>query len=270
MEDLSPSERLRQRAELAIAASSRAEIEHFLTETGKEVLMGLARNPHLQERDLLRMLERKDLPHEVLRELAHHREVKRNYTVQLALVRHPKTPRLVSLPILKFLYVFDLVRVAQTPAVPTDVKMVAEETILKKLAGMPRGERISLARRGTGRVAAGLLLNSDPELIRAALDNPYITEGHLLKVLAREGLPPVVVEQVAHHERWSHHYHLRLALIRNPLTPFARVLAFLPDMAVTDLRDICLDHRMPEPVRKYIEAHCAARLSKQHRNPPLE
>jgi hypothetical protein len=82
-------------------------------------------------------------------------------------------------------------------------------------------------------------------------------------VLAREDLPPEVVEQVVQHPRWSHYYHLRLALIRNPITPLARVLAFLPEMAVADLRDICLDHRMPEAVRKYIEAHCASRLKKQ-------
>ena len=36
-----------------------------------------------------------------------------------------------------------------------------------------------------------------------------------------------------------------------------------PDMAVTDLREICLDQRMPPQVRKYIEAHCTARLKKQ-------
>ena len=268
MADLPTHERLRQRAERAVAVSLREEIEGFFKETAKEVLMGLARNPHLQERDLLRLLERKDLAHEVVRELAHHREARRNYTVQLALVRHPKTPRQVSLPLMKFLYLFDLLRVAQTPAVPADVKMVAEETILKKLEGMPRGEKISLARRGTGRLAASLLFSPDPELIRAALDNPYLTEGHLLKVLAQEGLPHVVVEQIAQHARWSHRYHLRLGLIRNPLTPLARVLAFLPDMAVSDLRDICLDHRMLPPVRKYIGAHCAARLNKQRGIPP--
>jgi len=268
MGNLSPQERLRERAELALAASSRKEIESLCKETAKEVLLGLARNPHLEERDLLRLLERKDLAHEVVGELAHHKEARRNYTVQLALVRHPKTPRLISLPLMKFLYVFDLLRVAQTPAVPTDVKMVAEETILKKLEGMPRGEKISLARRGTGRLAASLLITPDLELIRAALENPYLTEGQLLKVLAHEGLPSAVVENLAQHERWSHQYHLRLALIRNPLTPFSRVLAFIPDMAVPDLRDICLDHRMPQTVRKYIEAHCAARLNKQRTIPP--
>jgi len=268
MVDPSAQERLKQRSELAAVVCARKEIESFFKETAKPVLVALARNPHLQESDLLRLLERKDLPQEVVRELANHKEALRNYTVQFALVRHPKTPRLVSLPILKFLYLFDLVRVPQTPAVPTDVRMVAEETILKKVEGMPRGEKISLARRGTGRLAAGLLISPDLELVRAALDNPYLTEGHLLKVLAYEKLPHAVVDLVAQHERWSHHYHLRLALIRNPLTPLARVLAFLPDMAVTDLRDICLDHRMPEPVRKYVEAHCVARLKKQRHVPP--
>jgi hypothetical protein len=270
MADLSPRQRLAQRAELAAGASTRAEIENAFKDTAKEVLIALARNPHLQERDLLRLLERRDLPHEVVRELANRSEIRSSYTVQLALARHPKTPRVVSLPILKFLYLFDLVRVAETPGVPADVKMVAEETILKKLDGMPRGEKTSLARRGTGRLAAGLLITPDPEIIRAALDNPHLTEGHLLKVLAHENLPTAVVELIAEHERWSQHYHLRLALIRNPLTPFARVLAFLPEMAAPDLRDICLDHRMPEAVRNYVKAHCIARLNQQRRAPPRE
>jgi hypothetical protein len=268
MVDLSPRQRLERRVELAAAASTRAEIENVFKETAQDVLIALARNPHLEERDLLRLLERRDLPHEVVRELASRPETWRTYTVQLALARHPKTPRVVSLPILKFLHLFDLVRVAETPGVPADVKMVAEETILKKLEGMPRGEKISLARRGTGRLAAGLLITTDPEIIRAALDNPRLTEGNLLRALAHDNPPPTLVELVAEHQRWSHHYHLRLALIRNPLTPFARVLAFLPEMAVPDLRDICLDHRMPLHVREYVEAHCSARLKRQRGTSP--
>ena len=250
------------RAERA-AVAPRHQLEAFFKETAKEVLMAFASNPNLQERDLLRLLERKDLPQEVLREIARHKEAARNYAVRLALVRHPKTPRLVSLPLMKFLYLFDLVRVSQTPAVPADVKMVAEEAILKKLDALPRGERISLARRGSGRVAAGLLVTEDTEQIRAALDNPFLNEGHLLKVLSLEQLPRRAVEIIAQHARWSGRYYLRLALVRNPRTPFTRVLAILTDLAVNDLRDICLDHRMPEPVRKYILGHCYERLQKK-------
>ena len=182
--------------------------------------------------------------------------------VLVALARHPRTPRLISLPILKFLYLFDLLRVAQTPAVPADVKLVAEEIILNEIDTLPRGKKISLARRGSGRVAAGLLVSEDRELILAALDNPFLTEAHMLKILALENLPVLVVELIAHHPKWCHRYHLRLALIRNPRTPFQQVLAFIPDMAVNDLRDICLDRRMTEHVRRYVLAHCARRLGK--------
>jgi hypothetical protein len=225
----------------------------------KEVLVALARNPNLDEHDLLRLLERPDLPQEALRELAGHPEAARSYRVKLALVRHPKTPRLVSLPLLKFLYLFDLVGVSQTPAAPPEVKMAAEETVLKKAEALPRGEKITLARRGSGRVAAALLVTQDAELIRAALGNPNLSEAHLLKVLARRELPAVLLELISRHEKWSRAYHLRLALIRNPLTPFARVLAFLPDITLNDLREICLDPRMPDQVRTYIAAHCTQR-----------
>jgi hypothetical protein len=253
-------DQLAERAERA-AVATRPQIEQFFQETNKEVLLAFVRNPHLQERDLLRLLERKDLPREVLREIAAHKEAARNYAVKLAIVRHPKAPRLVSLPLLKFLFLFDLVRVSQTPGVPADVKFTAEEAILTKLDALPRGEKITLARRGSGRVAAGLLVSEDPELIHAALDNPYLTEAHLLKLLSLASLPGRVVETIAEHGKWSSRYYVRLALVRNPSTPLVRVLAFLPDLAVTDLREICLDHRMPEQVRKYVLAHCAERLN---------
>jgi hypothetical protein len=260
MAEAASRDRLAERAERA-AAAKRPQIEQFFHETNKEVLLAFARNPHLQERDLLRLLDRKDLPREVVREIAAHKEAARNYAVKLAIVRHPKAPRLISLPLLRFLFLFDLVRVSQTPGVPADVKLVAEETILTKLETIPRGEKITLARRGSGRLAAGLLVTEDTQLVSAALDNPYLTEAHLLKVLSLANLPSRVVEAIAQHDKWSSRYYLRLALVRNPLTPFVRILAFLPDLAVTDLREICLDRRMPEQVRKYVLAHCAERLT---------
>jgi hypothetical protein len=260
---------LQELAERA-AVAPRHLLDPFFKESSKEVLVALARNPHLQERDLLRLLERKDLPAEAVREIAAHKEAARGYTVKLALARHPRTPRLITLPILKFLHLFDLLRVAQTPGVPADVKIVAEEAILTKAEALPRGEKITLARRGSGRVVAGLLATYDPELLQAGLGNPFLTEAHILKLLSREDLSPRVVETVAHHAKWSHRYHVRLALMRNPATPFQQVLAFLPEVAVNDLREICLDRRMPEAVRTYILNHCIDRLARAPRIVPPE
>jgi hypothetical protein len=253
--------RVAERAAMA-ATASRADLEQFFKETAKEVLLAFAQNPRLREDDLLRLLERKDLPQEVVREIAAHKEVARSHPLKLALVRHPKTPRLVSLSLMKFLYLFDLVQVSLALTAPADVKQVAEETMLKRLQGIPRGEKIALARRGPGRVAAALLITEDVELIRAALDNPYLSEAHLLKTLSLSNLPPPVVESLAQHAKWSCRYYVRLALVRNPLTPFFRVLTFLPNLPVNDLREVCLDQRMPEQVRNYVLAHCAKRVSR--------
>jgi hypothetical protein len=240
-------------------------LDSFFKESAREILLALARNPNLQERDLLRLLERKDLPAEALREIAAHKETARNYSVKLALARHPRSPRMVSLPILKFLYLFDLVRVVQTPAVPSDVKMAAEENILKRAETAPRGERVTLARRASGRVAAGLLLTEDRELIQACLDNPFLTEAHVTKGLGLGKFPTLAVEMIARHSRWSSRYDVRLALIRHPATPFARVSEFIPNLTVKDLQDVCLDRRMPEEVRRQIVTHCLERHSLQRR-----
>lgn len=253
-----------QRAESA-AVAPRHRLAPFFADTAKEVLIALAGNPNLSEGDLLKLLERKDLPREAIQQIAVHKAGARSYALKLAILRHPRTPRLVSLPLLKFIYLFDLVRVSQTPGVPADVKMAAEEATLKKLEAIPRGERITLAHRASGRVAAELMVSKDLELIRAALENPFLSEAHLQQILTRQDLPKEVVETLAANEKWSHRYYLRLALIRNPNTPFARILEFLPDIAVTDLRDICLDRRMPEQVRKYVLAHCANRLQETPR-----
>jgi len=248
-------------AELAARATKapRHLLAPFFKESAKEVLLGLARNPNLMERDLLRLLERKDLPVEVLREIAAHREANRNYGVKLALARHPRTPRLVSLPILKYLYLFDLLRVVHTPAVPADVKMAAEENILRKSQVSPRGEKITLARRASGRVAATLLGTTDRELIQACLDNPFVTEAHVIKSLALDTLPPLAVRMIAGHPRWSNRYHVRLSLLRNPATPIELAEEFIPKMTIVDLREISFDRRMTEEVRTLIAAHCAKR-----------
>lgn len=252
-----------ERAERA-AVAPRNALEPFFRESAKEVLVALARNPNLEERDLLRLFERRDLPAEAIREIARRPEAESRYAVRLELARHPRTPRRISLPMLKYLYLFDLLKVAQTPAAPADIKVAAEESIIKKTSSLPRGEQITLARRAPGRVAAEMLFTTDPELARAVLENPYLTEANLMKVLAHEKLPAAAVGLIAQDQKWSSRHYLRLAMIRNPFTPLRDILAWLPNLAVNDLREICLDPRMKDQVRRYILADCEHRTSFGH------
>jgi hypothetical protein len=244
--------------ERPLVASHRGRNPNF-QESAADILSRLMGNLHLKEKDLVRLLVRRDLPSKVIEAVAAHPVAERSYAVRLLLARHPHTPRMISLTALKHLYLFDLVGAALAPAAPADVRRAAEEAVLKRMGSLPRGEKITLARRGPGRVAAALMITSDRLLIAAALDNPYLTEAQLIQVLSHRRIPSQPVEILARHPKWSRRYQLRLAMIRHPLTPFYAVLGWLADLAVGDLRQVALDSAMPDPVRRYILAHCAAR-----------
>ena len=148
--------------------------------------------------------------------------------VKLALVEHPRTPRHISVPMVRHLFTFDLMRVALTPVVPADIKMAAEESLINRLERLSQGERLSLAHRASGRVAAALLLDPEPRVIHAALENSRLTESAVIKALMRRDAPEAFVRAVCHHSKWSPRREIRVALLRNgktPLSPRAGILA---------------------------------------------
>lgn len=256
--------RLAERIERA-SRGGPSEITFFLHDTAVEVLQALLRNPFFTEEHLLALLQRKDVPREVLQSVADSQEWMKSYPIKLALVRHPRTPRLVSLRVLKHLYLFDLVTVIQQPTVGAEIKRVAEDSIISRLEQLPLGQRITLARRASARVVAALLELGDEPVIPVALDNPFLTEAALVRLLQRQEVPAAVVGHIARHQKWSLRYDIRLALVRHPLTPLARVLAFLPQLTPQDLNLIASDHLMPAERRSYVEELASQRLRRRPR-----
>jgi hypothetical protein len=59
---------------------------------------------------------------------------------------------------------------------------------------------------------------------------------------------------VARHRKWSCSYNVRLALVRHPNTTLSTVLGYLPELTVTDLRDLAEPGILPEGLRKYLLA----------------
>ncbi|HYA64110.1 MAG TPA: hypothetical protein VED66_12985 [Candidatus Sulfotelmatobacter sp.] len=230
------------------------------------VLLAVLDNPALDETKLTLLLSRKDLPGEVLEEIGARKSFLKSYTVKRALVFHPRTPRLVGLRLLKDLYLMDLVQFALSPAVSAELKRYAEEQVVARLPQLPLGQKITLARRGPGRVAGALVLDGHAQVMPIALDNPYLTEAQVLKALAREKVPTVVVQALAKHRKWSQTYNVRLAIVRNPSAPISIVLGFLPQLTVSDLRELAAPGIVPENLRKYLLAEVNRRMlaSRKH------
>jgi hypothetical protein len=242
------------------------DLNSFIYHPAPAVLTALLDNPALDETKLTLLLARKDLPSEVLEEIGARKAFLKSYAVKKALLFHPRTPRLVGLRLLKDLYLMDLVQFALSPASPAELKRYAEEQVVAKLPQLPLGQKITLARRGPGRVAGALVLEGHAQVMPIALDNPYLTEAQVLKALAREKVPVAMVQELAKHRKWSQAYNVRLALVRNPSAPISVVLNFLPQLTVSDLRELAAPGIVPENLRKYLLAEVNRRMQASHKH----
>jgi hypothetical protein len=211
------------------------EVNH---NTSSDALIAAASDPTLTEDFALTLLKRSDLPSEALDRLSKNSGLTKSRKVKLALVAHPKTPRHVSVPMVRHLFAFDLMQVALQPAVPADIKMRAEEALISRLEKVSAGERLSLAHRASGRVAGALLLDPEPRVIHAALENSRLTEESVIKALVRRNAPAAFVGAICRHSKWSLRQEIRIALLRNEKTPLARALEFARTLPPAQVREI--------------------------------
>ena len=236
-------------------------IEQLIHDPCPEVLCEAASDPRLTEDLALALLERHDLPDSGLEHLAKHPTLKKSRKVQLALVTHPHTPRFISLPLLRHLHTFELMRVALTPAVVADVKAAANETILNRRETISPGERLTLAKRGAGRLAGALLLDSEPRVVEAALENPQLTEALVVKALMKDRAPQALAEVICGHPKWSLRVEVQRALLRHPGTPLGRVLVFARSLPTEALREIMRQSQLSENVRAYLTRELESRAT---------
>lgn len=246
-------------AQRALTASGE-ELAALLHSDVKEVLLALLKNPALADTDVAVLLARKYLPTGVIEEICKRREWLKTYALKKAVARHPHTPRLVSLRVLRELYLMDLVQIALLPGVSAELKRNAEDQLITRLPQLPLGQKITLGRRGPARVAGLLLGEGHPLVLPVVLDNSHLTASQILKALAREGVPEPVVHAIAQHRKWSCDYNVRLALVRNPATTLATSLSYMPELTVSDLHELAAPGIAPERLRKYLEAETQRRI----------
>ena len=205
----------------------------------------------LNEDALLALLEHRDLPAETLEEISQNAAAMKSRKMSVALAAHPHTPRHLALRLIRQFYTFDLMRFTLHPAVAADLKRVADEQLIVRLASVTLGERLTLARRGSQAVAAALLLDRESTVSNTALGNSRLTEAAVVKALLRPN-GSAFVEAVCHHPKWSLRQEIRMALLRNPHTPLARALEFARALPPPLLRDILHTSHLPERTKAYL------------------
>ena len=237
-------------------------------------LLRTAADPALTEDLALALLKRAGLPPDVLEQLAKNANALKSRKVKIALASHPKTPRHVSVPLARQFYTFDLMKVALAPSVPADVKVAVDDVLISRLKTVSTGERLTLARRASGRVAAALLLDvaimdgktmdgkivdakitdaktvaRETRVMQTALENPRLTEALVISSVLRPAASAALVHAVARHAKWSPRREIRAALLRTEHLSLARALEFSHEIPAPLLQEVLTSSHLPAQIK---------------------
>ncbi len=239
-------------------------LEHDVHSPDPEILQLIVSDPALSEDLALALLKRSDLPSNIIEQLSK-KAVGKSRKVRFALVTNPKTPRHVSVTLVRQLFTFDLMKVALTPVVAADLKIAAEQALLDRLETVSSGEKLSLARRSSGRVAAALLLDPDPKVCRTALDNGRLTEAHMTKAVTAPKASAAFIHAVCEHSKWSVRRDVRAALLRTETLSLSKAVEYALVLPPALVREIMRNSRLPSGIKaRVLEVIAEASHSKIH------
>jgi hypothetical protein len=215
------------------------------------------------EGQYLKVLNRPDLPADVLEELLADRTARKYHTVRRALAGHPRTPRRHALALVSTLYWRDLAFLSSDARVHPEVRRAADRDLARRLPEMALAERVDVAKSAGRGTLLVLRFDSDYRVFQAVLDNRLATETDLIQVAARRETPPAALESLAAHPRWGARPALRSALLRNPRLPVPVALSLLSRATAADLAGL----REAPGVSALVKA-CAERVLAERRKGP--
>jgi hypothetical protein len=236
--------RIRSSIEKKVVLPADANLGELVHSTSPEIQTAVAADPRLTEDLGLGLLNHRDLPREALEALNKNGQLMRQRKVRLAVVMHPRTPRHISVPTIRHIHTFELMQVALLPAVPPDVKRVAEEVLISKISNISSGERSTLAKQSSGRVAAALLLDKEERIMQAALTNPQMTEMFIVRALKMERGTELLAPAVSRHQKWAFRNDVKAALLGNKNTPPARMIQLAAELPVNLIKDVLRNGRL--------------------------
>jgi len=190
---------------------------------------------------------------EVLELLASHKTLMSRREFRRAIAEHRQCPEPLALRLVTTLFWRDLVEIGVSMGVRPTVRRAADRALSGRLTVMSVGERMAVARRSSFAIVSELRHDSERRVIEALLDNPRMTEGALVPLLASDNARPDVLVAVIGHRRWGNRQTIRAQFCRNRRAPVGRVLHEMAMLRKVDLQTLAADRRIAPAVRRRAE-----------------
>ncbi len=129
------------------------------------------------------------------------------------------------------------------------------EALTRERDPITLGERRSLAKSKDLKVLEKMLFDPDPLVVENLLNNPHLSEEHVLRLAARRPHRSEILRTLGTHPHWGKHLKIRIALIKNPYTPPILSVLGLLTLSIQDIIDISWEgklHDLPRDVAQEI------------------
>ncbi len=125
--------------------------------------------------------------------------------------------------------------------VSTEEKTEAEkspehEKLAVAIMNMSGNEKIKLALTGDAEARRLLLRDSNRVVQMSVLQNPRLTENEVISIANSRQTSDEMLRYIVSKREWYKSYAVRLALVKNPKTPFALALKMIGSLTSMDLK----------------------------------
>jgi len=123
------------------------------------------------------------------------------------------------------------------------------ETATQKLAKMGFSDRLKAAVRGSREMRTLLIRDPNKMIAAAVLSSPKLSEPEIEAFARMASISDEILRIIGSNRAWTKNYNVILGLTKNPKTPLALTLNFMPRLSSRDLQMLSVDRNVPEPLR---------------------
>lgn len=123
------------------------------------------------------------------------------------------------------------------------------ESITQQIAKMGFSERLKAAVKGSREMRAALIRDPNKMIAASVLSSPKLTENEIEGFAKMASISEDVLRIIGSNRAWTKNYQVMVGLTKNPKTPLAMSLNFLPRLNDRDVQMVSMDRNVPEPLR---------------------
>ena len=120
---------------------------------------------------------------------------------------------------------------------------------VQKIAALNVAQRMALAMKGSREERAVLIRDPNKIVGVAVLSSPKITESEVESIAKMANVSEEILRMIGFSRNYTKSYAIVHALVKNPKTPVAMAMNFLPRLGEKDLRSLSTNRNVAEIVR---------------------